>query len=545
MKLNWFGIGGKLKRMKGNLLPWQNKYPDTLSFPKIPEDETLLSFVENAIVNYARRIAFRDDVNEYSYSDVGKRADALAQSLRQRGARAGDKIAIMMPNGMEFIVSVIASLKLGLVLVLVNPLYSARELSHQLRDSEAKWLIASKEASLTWGSKNIISQLSHILTDGDYKGVSSDCVSSLLEGMSYQADSSAVWHRPHPDDPALIQYTGGTTGVSKGAILSNRNLISNHYQMKSFLDFANISEEDRILTALPLYHIFAFAVNFLYFFKHGCSNTLVRKPGSGDELSKAFKVSEPTILTGVNTLYAALLNKSDLSLENIKLAIGGGAPVLPKVSEEWFLRTGSRILEGYGLSETSPVVTLNPPWRTEYRLGIGIPLPLTEVYVCDEAGQHLNAGEVGEICVRGPQVMSGYYGRQDITDEVFFEGDLFRTGDIGFMEADGQFVISDRKKDMIIVSGFNVFPNEIESVVSDMPGILECACVGLRDELGAEKVALFYVVKEGVHLEKETIKQYCYENLAAYKVPKILHELDTLPKSAVGKILRRELNDFK
>lgn len=520
--------------------PWEVSYPADFAVPVIPEKETILSLMEKAIDAHSNKVAFIDGDNQYSYSDINRRANALTHLIREKGAKPEDRIAIMMPNGIGFIIAVLASLKLGLIVVLINPQYSIRELSYQINDSGAKWLVATSEASRTWGNDLIILKLDHVFTDREYFGNFQDKVSNFRDRCESDQDENISFNS-HPNDLALIQYTGGTTGVSKGAMLTHRNLVSNQFQMEAFLRYAGLSKEDRILTVLPLYHIFAFAVNFLYFFRLGCSNILVSKPGENGEIQKNFRRHKPTAITGVNTLFASLLNSRDLQLEDIRLAIGGGAPVLPAVSNAWYSRTQSRILEGYGLSETSPVVTLNPPWRTDFRAGIGLPLPLTNLVVCDEQGRQLKVGQVGELCVSGPQVMSGYYKRPDETEKVFFGNNLFRTGDIGFMEADGQFVISDRKKDMILVSGFNVFPNEVENVASEIPEILECACVGLKDDTGIEKVTLFYVVREGASITKDDIKNFCYDKMAAYKVPKILMQVEALPKSSVGKILRREL----
>jgi long-chain acyl-CoA synthetase len=346
------------------------------------------------------------------------------------------------------------------------------------------------------------------------------------------------------DDLLFLQYTGGTTGVSKGASLSHRNLVANTEQYKAFMHDAVHAGEEVVVTALPLYHIFALMVNFISYYSVGAENWLVPNPRDIGSLVEILKEAKCTVLTGVNTLYAALLAHPEIrgvDFSRLRVAIGGGAAVMPTTSERWKVVTGKHILEGYGLSETSPVLCLNPMALDGFSRTVGLPMPSTDIKLLDDADEEVEIGETGEVCAKGPQVMRGYWQKPEANAAAFTADGYFRTGDIGFFDAEGQLKIVDRKKDMIIVSGFNVYPNEIEAVAAACPGVAECACIGVPDERTGEAVTLFVVRAPGGALTEADMIAHCRRELAAYKVPKQIRFLDAIPKSAVGKLLRKDL----
>jgi long-chain acyl-CoA synthetase len=440
------------------------------------------------------------------------------------------------------------------VQVNVNPLYSPRELRHQLSDADADTIIIFSGSTPTLAEVIAETPVRNVIVFGldDLvgKGLPSPPADPRLSGAIAFLEALAQGAELELDEPSMdledllfLQYTGGTTGLSKGAMLTHGNLVGNILQFEAMDPGMVADGKEIVLTAIPMYHIFALMVNTLYFFKRGAVNVLVTNPRDMESFVKTWAAVKPTIFTGVNTLYNGLLHTpgfSDIDFSGLKFAMGGGAPVQQAVSEKWQELTGKFIKEGYGLSETSPVVTVNLLGETGYRAGIGVPVPSTEVSLRDDDGREVPQGEPGELCCKGPQVMAGYWRRPDATAESMTEDGFFKTGDIAVMDEDGFFRIVDRKKDMILVSGFNVFPNEIEEEVAAMPGVLEAACVGVPDEASGEAVKLF-VVKNDPAITTDDVRQFLRKNLVAYKVPRHVEFIDELPKSAVGKILRREL----
>jgi long-chain acyl-CoA synthetase len=470
-----------------------------------------------------------------------------------------------MPNLLQYPIALFGALRAGLVVVNTNPLYTAREVKHQFNDSGAKAIIILANFAFnlekilpdTGIETVIVTEIGDML--GGFKKTLVNFVVkrvkkmvpsySLPEAVSFNKalDAGKGYEYSKPDvnldDVAFLQYTGGTTGVSKGAALSNKNIVANILQCKQW--FVGLSEGNEvIITALPLYHIFALTVNCLLMTHVGAKNILVTNPRDMPAFIKDLKKYPFTIITGVNTLFNGLMNQPDfksVDFSILKYAIGGGMAVQRAVADRWKEITGKVLAEGYGLSETSPLLSCNPLGGGERVGTIGLPAPSTEMKIMDESGNEVQIGEAGEICARGPQVMSGYWQRPDETSQVF-HGDWFRTGDIGVMDEDGFFKVVDRKKDMINVSGFNVYPNEIEDVVASHDKVLEVAAIGVADEKSTEVVKLFVVKKEG-SLTEEELKDYCKENLTNYKRPRHIEFREELPKSNVGKILRRHLRE--
>jgi long-chain acyl-CoA synthetase len=441
------------------------------------------------------------------------------------------------------------------VQVNVNPLYTPRELEHQLNDAGVETIVIKAGVSATLaeiiGKTAVKTVISVSPADATAATLPSPPVDERLADAVRFADALAAGadlaFTPVPlsgDDLLFLQYTGGTTGLSKGAALSHRNLVANTEQFKAFLYDALLPAEPVVVTALPLYHIFALMVNFICAFTRGAENWLVTNPRDMDGFVEILKQARCTFFTGVNTLYGGLvahprINEVDFS--RLRYAIGGGASVMPVVSARWKALTGRDIIEGYGLSETSPVLTLNPAHVDSFSATVGLPLPSTDIKLLDDAGREVAMGEAGEICARGPQVMGGYWQKPDATAAAFTADGYFRTGDVGVFDARGYLKIVDRKKDMVLVSGFNVYPNEVEAVAAACPGVAECACVGVPDEKTGEAVRLFVVKAPNTALTSDQIVAHCKIELASYKVPKQVRFIDALPKSTVGKILRRDL----
>ena len=523
------------------------RYPNGFERPLPDPIPTLRDVFADAVEAYGERVALRCGDAEVTYVEVGEQATALSAFLAAKGLRRDDRVALFLPNLPEFVVASISALSSGLVQVAANPLYTSRELGHQLADSGAKALVAFGPAAATWRAATAGTDVALVVTVGETTGNIGPVEEvSFAKALQMGRGAGGSVEAPSAADLALIQYTGGTTGAPKGAMLTHRNVVSNNFQFGPFIEAADPDDGDgvRVLTALPLYHVFAFAVNFLYFFRTGGTNVLVTDPRDASALGAAINTHRPTVITGVNTLFAGLCREpatSALDLSAARVAIGGGTAVQKVVYERWRDRTGGPILEGYGLSETSPVLTFNPAWRDGYRAGVGIPVLHTELSIRNADGRELPVGEVGEICARGPQVFSGYWGWTDDTKASFWPDEWFRTGDVGFCEPDGQYVISDRMKDMIIVSGFNVYPNEVEEVAARAPGVAECACVGAPSERTGEEVVLFVVPEQGY--DEAALIESCRRDLAAYKVPKRVVTVDALPKSTVGKVLRARLRD--
>ncbi len=514
---------------------------------------------------YGERSAFINMGAEISYSELAQQATAFAAYLqRDLGLVKGDKFAIMVPNCLQYPIALFGALLAGLTVVNVNPLYTARELEHQLKDSNTKAIliiqnfasILEKVIDKTPVEKVILTSLGDRL--GTVKGAIVNGVVKYVKKMVPAFNLNNVEHfnkalaKGHKldftpvalcgDDLAFLQYTGGTTGVSKGAMLTHRNMVANLEQAKAAIKPQLEEGKELVVTALPLYHIFALTANCLTFITLGGTNLLITNPRDMPGFVKELSKYTFTAITGVNTLFNGLLNTpgfSELDFSTLKLSLGGGMAVQRPVAEKWENVTQSRLLEGYGLTECAPLVTLCPYNQQHYTGSIGLPASSTDIRIVKDDGTDAGIDEPGEMWVKGPQVMKGYYNRQEATNEILKDGWL-ATGDVACMDENGFFKIVDRKKDMIIVSGFNVFPNEIEEVVVSHDGVLEAAAIGVPHEASGEVVKIFVVRKDPNLTEAELIK-HCRENLTNYKVPKIIEFRDDLPKTNVGKILRREL----
>jgi len=549
--------------------PWLTNYPKGVP-ANIDEDKypSLVAYIKEKCEAYAKRPAYACMGKVLTYKEADKLSTQFGAYLHHRGLQPGDRIALMMPNLLQYPIALFGCLKAGLVIVNTNPLYTPREMEHQFVDSEVKGIVIAE---------NFCANLEKILPNTGIKTIITTSIGELLGAVRGKLVDTAIKHvkrmvpsydlpntvkfkealkqgkklqlpnfENDPDRVVVHQYTGGTTGVSKGAMLTNKNLASNMLQIKAFMDpyIENDGADEVVLCPLPLYHIYAFTCNCLALMGHGALSVLVTNPRDLDSLVKEFTKYKITGMTGVNTLFNALNNNADfgkLDFSNFTLANAGGTALQQKVAEEWEGITGSKIAEGYGMTEASPVVTTNP--RDAIRVGtIGIPIPSTDVRIVDESGEPLPQGEVGEIQVKGPQVMKGYYNKPEETAKTITSDGWLNTGDIGSMDSDGYFKIVDRKKDMILVSGFNVYPNEIEDVVSQHPKVDEVAAIGLPDDKSGEVVKVFVTVRDST-LKKDELISYCREQLTGYKVPKHVEFVKELPKSTVGKILRRELRD--
>lgn len=534
------------------------------SYGSIPHDinadayRSVVDLLDQAMKRHAHRPAMRCAGQTLSYADLDRLSRDFAAYLQGAlGVKKGDRIAVMMPNLLAFPIAFLGIARAGAVQVNVNPLYTPRELEHQLNDAGVQTIVVYGGVSATVAEIMSRTGLKTVVTvgvgDGGGKVLPSPPVDARLTGATAFTDALALGATlPFTavdlagDDLVFLQYTGGTTGLSKGAALSHRNLIANTEQFKAFMPEALRPGEEVIVTAIPLYHIFALMVNFITYFSVGADNWLVPNPRDIDSFLATVKAARPTIFMGVNTLYAGLVmhpGSKDVDWSRLRLAGGGGAAVIGTVSDKWQALTGSFIREGYGLSETSPVVSFNPAQVQAFTGTTGLPLPSTDVKLLDDEGREVGVGESGEICVKGPQVMRGYWNQPEANAAAFTADGYFRTGDIGSFDAQGFLKIVDRKEDMIIVSGFNVYPNEIEAVVTGCPGVAECACVGAPDEKSGEAVKLFVVKAPASALTEADVIAYCRQQLTGYKVPKFVRFVDALPKSTVGKILRRELRD--
>ena len=541
--------------------------PETVELPA--ENTSLVDIFESNFKKFGSREAFifMDKVITFNELDAASRK--FATYLQSLGLAKGSRVAVMMPNVLQYPVVAIGVLRAGLILVNVNPLYTSRELEHQLNDSGAEGLVIIENFASVYQAILGKTPVKHVVVAsvGDMLGtLKGTLVNFVLRSVRKQIPawdipghikfnaamskvSASNYKRPNLtlSDTAVLQYTGGTTGVSKGAELTHRNLVANLLQcdgiFQSKFGAQDGSKDDRIFCALPLYHIFAFMVCAMYGMYKGQANVLIPNPRDLPAVMKELRKYQPTFFPAVNTLFNALVNNEEfrqLDHSKLKMAMGGGMAVLASTAEAWKKITGSNIIEGYGLSETSPVATANPPATTEFSGTIGIPLPLTEVALLDDDGNEVALGEQGEISIRGPQVMKGYWNRPDETAKVMTADNFFRTGDIGVMDSRGYVKIVDRKKDMILVSGFNVYPSEIEEVISTHPKVLEVAAIGVQDEKSGEVPKLF-VVKKDPSLTTEEILAFAKENLTGYKRPRYVEFIDELPKSNVGKILRKDL----
>ncbi len=549
--------------------PWLASYP-----PGVPAaiDPALYRSVNEllsaSIARYADRPAFSNLGVVMSYGELDRLADAFAAWLQhERGLEPGDRIALMMPNLLQYPVALFGALRAGLVVVNTNPLYTARELRHQLADSGARAIVILEnfahvlEQCLDDTSIDtiVLTRMGDML--GTAKGALVNFVVKYLKhlepahGVRPTARMPAVLARgaalePRPvevglDDLAFLQYTGGTTGISKGSMLTHGNIVANVVQSSAWLAPVFARGEEVVITALPLYHIFALTANCLVFSECGGHNVLITNPRDLPALVKTLRATRFTAITGVNTLFNAMLDApgfSDLDFSALKISLGGGMAVQRDVAERWKRATGCTLLEAYGLTETSPAVCVNPLDLPEYNGSIGLPIPSTEVTVRDDEGRDLAIGDTGELCVRGPQVMLGYWGREEETKACLDADGWLRTGDVARVDERGFVYIVDRKKDMILVSGFNVYPNEIEDVVAMHPGVREVGAFGVTDPHSGEAVRLV-VVKADPGLTEEGIREHCQANLTRYKCPRSIVFADELPKSNVGKILRRALRE--
>ena len=512
---------------------------------------TLSELFQTAISKFGDHIAFRQGGSIWTYAEVGEMAGTFSESLRsQSGVKKGDRIALMVPNSIEFVVTAIAVIWAGGVLVNVNPYYTERELAHQLNDADVEIIIVGPSSTTTLGAVLDRTKIKTVIFSGGAERPRDNAAFTNVTTVNFQdalalANDTAL--EPvvcKTDDIAVLQYTGGTTGFPKGAILRHRNIASNSQQVKMALTPPLRPGEEIVLTALPLYHIFAFTVNFVTFFSLGATNNLIADPSDVEGLVQVMSTYPITAMTGVNTLYANIIsskNAASIDWSNFKVAIGGGSAILPITSAKWKALSGAHILEGYGMTETSPVMTVVPVDVEEFTATVGPGLPHTDIKIFDDDDNLLEQGQAGEICVRGPQVMSGYWKLDDLKDTVFNRHGYLRTGDIGFYDERGFIKIEDRKKDLILVSGFNVYPNEVEAVAASFALVDECACIGVPDESTAEAVKLFVVTSKPSEFSAADLRRHCRRQMAAYKVPKIVELVDALPKSTVGKILRREL----
>jgi long-chain acyl-CoA synthetase len=541
-----------------NERPWIQSYgartPAQIDANAYP---SLVGLMDAAIARYRDRAAFRSFANTLSYGEFDARALAFAAFLQQRlGVKKGDRIAVMLPNVLAFPIALLGIARAGAVQVNVNPLYTPRELEHQLNDAGVEVMVVYNGSTPTLaeivGKTGVKTVITVAVGDGGATALPSPSVDPRLAGTVGFAEAltqgAALPFTPvelNGEDLLLLQYTGGTTGLSKGAALSHRNLVANTEQFKAFMPLRD--GEEVIVTALPLYHIFALMVNFVTMFSVGAENWLVANPRDMDGLIDTLKRARPSVFMGVNTLYAALTMNpriAEVDWSRLHLAGGGGAAVIDTTSAKWKQITGTFIREGYGLSETSPVLSFNPSYIDAFSATTGLPVPSTDIKLLDDQDREVEIGQAGEICAKGPQVMRGYWNKPEANAAAFTADGYFRTGDIGVFDERGFLKIVDRKKDMIIVSGFNVYPNEVEAVATACPGVAECACVGIPDEKTGEAVKVYVVKVPGAALVAEEIVAFCRAAMTAYKVPRIVRFVDALPKSTVGKILRRELRDL-
>jgi len=518
--------------------------------------DSVVEMLEEAMQRFAGKPAFRCFGQTLTYADTDRLSRDFAAYLQQRlELKKGERVAVMLPNIPAFPIAMIGILRAGAAQVNVNPLYTPRELEHQLNDAGVETIVIFAGSTPTLAEIVARTAVKTVITvaPGDATSATLPCASvdaRLASAIGFSdalADGANLEFTPVPlegNDLLFLQYTGGTTGLSKGAALSHRNLVANTEQFKAFLYDALPPGEAVVVTPLPLYHIFALMVNFICSFSRGAENWLVSNPRDMDGFVEILKQARCTFFTGVNSLYGGLVAHpriKEVDFSRLSYAIGGGASVMPVTSARWKALTGRDIIEGYGLSETSPVLTLNPPGRNSFSATVGLPLPSTDIRLLDDDGREVPTGEAGEVCARGPQVMRGYWEKPEANAAAFTSDGYFRTGDVGVFDAAGYLKIVDRKKDMVLVSGFNVYPNEVEAVAATCPGVAECACVGVPDEKTGEAVRLFVVKAADASLTDEQIVAHCKLDLASYKVPKQVRFLDTLPKSTVGKILRKDL----
>jgi len=549
--------------------PWHSSYP--AGIPREIDPDTYSSLAElclDSCREQGSRVAIVNQGATLTFADLDRMSRAFAAylSVVLRLDR-GDRVALMMPNLLQSPIVLLGALRAGMVVVNVNPLYTVRELEHQLKDSGARVVVvlenfcATLEQALpatdvreviVTGVGDCLPLLRRWLTNFTVRRVKRLVPAYRIEGvlrlrMVLERGLSLVYSDPGivPQDLAFLQYTGGTTGVAKGAMLTHRNMVANVLQAAAWVHPFFDSEKDTAVTALPLYHIFALTVNLLVFLKLGARNLLITNPRDMKGFVRELAAESPAFMTGVNTLFNGLLHApgfADLDFSKLKIAMAGGMAVQEDVAGRWHELTGIAIAQGYGLTEASPVVSANRLDIDSFDGSVGLPFPSTDVEILDESDRPLGVNEIGELCVRGPQVMLGYWQRPEETEQVFTRDGWLRTGDIARMDSSGRIFIEDRKKDLIIVSGFNVYPNEVENVVTTHPGVLEAAAIGVPDSRTGESVKVF-VVRKDPTLDGATLKAYCRDKLTGYKRPRVIEFVDELPKSNVGKVLRRELKD--
>jgi len=544
--------------------PWLQSYPKNI--PEFIEElsyDSVSQMLETACKKFSTRTAFVNYGKKITYGELDELSKDLAAYLQSK-FKKGDSIAIMMPNLLQYPIAVFGILRAGLIVTNTNPLYTPRELKHQLNDSDAKAIIVIENYASTLEEVIKETNVKQVITTqiGDMLGVIKGSFMNFiikkvkkmvpdfkLEGaISFKQmlskGKSLTYTKPeiNLDDIAFLQYTGGTTGVSKGAMLTNRNMVSNVEQVKVWNHDSLKEGKEIVITALPLYHIFALNANCLLFTEYGAKNILITNPRDMPGFVKELSKHKFTAMTGVNTLFNGLLNTpgfAELNFDNFRFALGGGMAVQKGTAKQWKEVTGVTLVEAYGLTETSPAACMNPANLDEFNGMIGLPISSTECEIRDDDGNKVPVGESGELCIRGPQVMKGYLNRPEATAETIDKDGWLLTGDIAVMNEKGFFKIVDRKKDMILVSGFNVYPNEIEDAACLHPNIIEAAAIGLPDPKSGEVVKLFVVVK--VSMTEEEVKVHCRENLTGYKIPRYVEFKDELPKSNVGKILRKDL----
>ncbi|TYT23783.1 long-chain fatty acid--CoA ligase [Luteimonas viscosa] len=549
--------------------PWLAQYPAGVPHQiDVDEFASIPAVLEQSIRQFGDRPAFTSMGKALTYAQVDELSRQFAAYLLgELKLKKGDRVAIMMPNCLQYPIATFGILRAGLTVVNVNPMYTARELRHQMVDSGASVILVLDNFARTVQEVLADTALRHVVTTGlgDMLGFPKGAIvnfvlrnvkkmvpdydipsavrfrDALALGSKHELPDVSITH----EDIAFLQYTGGTTGVAKGAMLTHRNLVANMQQASAWIGTNVKLGQEVIVTALPLYHIFALTANGLVFMKYGAKNILITNPRDMPGFVKELKREPFTAITGVNTLFNGLLNTpgfDEIDFSKLHLTLGGGMAVQRAVAERWKKATGVTLVEAYGLTETSPAACINPMDLADYNGAIGLPVPSTDVCVKDEDGNQLPVGEVGELCVKGPQVMKGYWNRPEETAAAIDADGWLHTGDMAKMDEKGFFYIVDRKKDMILVSGFNVYPNEIEDVVAMMPGVLEVAAVGVPDDKSGEAVKLVIVRKDPA-LTVEQVKAHARENLTGYKQPKFVEFRDELPKTNVGKILRRALRD--
>jgi long-chain acyl-CoA synthetase len=545
---------------------WLNHYQEGVphEIGELPY-QSLVDFFEKKIYEHADKIAFTHMGFTLTYHELHQLSEQFAAYLQHLGLKKGERIAIMLPNCIQYPIAIFGALKAGLIVVNTNPLYTASEVTNQLKDAGASTiLILENFAATLEKALPELPELKHIILTnlGDVFNFTKRLL--INNAIRYWKKMIAPHHLKNTikwseviqhdfkikpikidlNDTAFIQYTGGTTGISKGAVLSHKNLLSNITQCALWILPAGFNKHQKIVTALPLYHVFSLTANLFTFFNLGANNLFITNPQDVNSMIKQMKDFQMTAFTGVNTLFNILLHHRDfkkINFSKLKLTLSGGMALQPSVAQNWQAITKTPILEAYGLSETSPGVCISPLYVKAYNGSVGLPLPSTEISLRDEQGHEVPMGQAGELCVKGPQVMSGYWKHPEETAHVFTDDGFFKTGDIADVDEQGFVRLIDRKKDMILVSGFNVYPNEVEHVIGMLPGVLEVGVIGVKIDDQSEKVKAC-VVKTDPNLTTEDIRNHCKQYLTAYKIPKIIEFYDTLPKSNVGKILRRSLH---